>query len=148
MACKNADITIIDPRQDFSLECTAPGSCEGMILTLIINNQDITLLKAFRCGDEAACRGLIVQVTRSTHLNVFIEKLECTALNACQNAEFILGDGISFQTCECGASEDRACDGIRGIDSCLTGLEKLECSTSNICYDTHEVIQNPAQNFE
>eukprot|EP01084_Bolivina_argentea_P111771 199366_1 len=104
MACKNADITIIDPRQDFSLECTAPGSCEGMILTLIINNQDITLLKAFRCGDEAACRGLIVQVTRSTHLNVFIEKLECTGLNACQNAEFILGDGISFQTCECGAS--------------------------------------------
>eukprot|EP01083_Nonionella_stella_P242267 845215_1 len=147
MACKNADITITDPRQDFSLECTAPGSCEGMTLTLIINNPDIEVLKVFRCGAATACKALLVEVIRSSYRDVFIEKLECTGLNACQHAEFVLGPGISFQNCNCGTSTDRSCDGIKGIDTCLTGLDKLECK-NEACEDTRELIHNPAFNFK
>ena len=106
------------------------------------------MLKGFRCGAPMACKGLVVEVSRSSDRNIFIEKLECNGESACLNADFLLGTGITFQNCVCGTATERSCDGIKGIDTCLAGLERLECTGNDGCYDMREVIRNPSDNFE
>ena len=73
-----------------------------------------------------------------------IEKLECNALDSCDNAVFVLMNAI-FSQCICSPT---ACDNVIGIESCFAGLEKIECTASSSCQNQIQTISNPANNFE
>ena len=78
-----------------------------------------------------------------------IEALECESPAACTDLslEFDGGSGgVGFEECLCG--EEASCDGITGIDSCISGLEKVECKGADSCRDLEQQIANVANDFE
>eukprot|EP00484_Ammonia_sp_Unknown_P022948 CAMPEP_0197035016 /NCGR_PEP_ID=MMETSP1384-20130603/12919_1 /TAXON_ID=29189 /ORGANISM="Ammonia sp." /LENGTH=513 /DNA_ID=CAMNT_0042465007 /DNA_START=18 /DNA_END=1559 /DNA_ORIENTATION=+ len=147
-ACKNANILVIDPMQDFEVECSAAGSCEGMKLELVINN-NVDYLKGFGCYGEGSCVDASITIINNGNQYITVENLECESPGACKRATFDFDGGeggIGFENCMCG--EEESCDGITGIDSCLSGLEKLTCKGQRSCAGLEQQVANVANGFE
>eukprot|EP01084_Bolivina_argentea_P256648 432166_1 len=147
-ACKNAKIRVIDPQQDFSLECSALEACEGLDLEIFINEWSSTdFFKTFDCGGRSACYEASMTVINYGANYLTIESLECGAAKSCQLAKFDIING-GFEDCVCGSTIQQSCEGTIGIDSCFAGLDKLECVGMNSCEASKQTLTNIANDFE
>eukprot|EP01084_Bolivina_argentea_P241748 405734_1 len=77
-----------------------------------------------------------------------IEALNCEAPSACTDASFNLDGGVGFDECKCGEEILHSCDGIRGIASCMPGLEYVKCSGGASCSGLEQKVINIVNGFE
>ena len=122
-SCQNGSFTIIDPQQDFSIECSSDYSCQGLILEIIINSDQITSFKGFGCGGKG-CIDAQITIINNAQQYITIESLQCQAPESCKNTKFNFHTtnnkgGIGFKSCRCGQLSTNACYGIIGIDPCI-----------------------------
>merc|ERR1712154_73625 len=132
--------------EDFEIECSAPDACNGMTLEIVVNN-GVSSFKGIGCGDRG-CVGAQISIFNNHDKFITVEKLECEAPSACSEALFDFEGGVAFEECKCGESSTMSCDGIKGIDSCLAGLEKVECTKTGSCTDLQQQVVNVANDFE
>eukprot|EP01084_Bolivina_argentea_P267397 453886_1 len=145
-SCKDANFLIIDPQEDFSVECSATDSCSGLSIEVVVTN-GVDFFKEINCGGFG-CVGAKFMIYNFGEQFINVEILGCEAPSACAGAVFDLDGGIGFEECKCGEDYTKACDGISGIDSCLSGVEKVECSGVGSCNNLQQAIANIANDFE
>lgn len=146
--CYNANILVTNPQNGFSVSCSGFAACKGMNLEIMITDPTITKFREISCSSAAACKEMTVTVQKTHSNNVVIEELGCGQAESCRHAIFDLGPGISLGSCGCAGGLTMACDNIRGVPSCESGLNKFECVGAKSCEGLVETITNPANNFE
>merc|ERR1719410_2917684 len=146
--CYNANILVTNPQNGFDVSCAGFAACKGMNLEIMITDPSITEFRGISCSSAAACKDMTVTVQKTHANNVVIEELRCGQAESCRHAIFDLAPGISLGTCGCAGGLTMACDNIRGVPACASGLNKFECVGANSCEGLIETISNPAQDFE
>eukprot|EP01083_Nonionella_stella_P193662 715009_1 len=146
-ACKNAQIHVIDPQEDFSLDCTAYGSCQGLDLEIYMSkNSNVSFFKGFHCKGASSCLATSINIINYSKKSLTIETLECEAQQSCKYAYFNIING-RFEKCKCGPAIQESCQGTQGIESCFDGLDKLECNGFQSCFNKKQTISNIANDF-
>jgi len=117
-ACLYATIIVINPKDDFELQCKGTASCEGLTMEIIIpSNSDVTELKGIDCGATEACRDASIMIVNESSRRVKIEELNCESDGACNGIQFNLSGWIEFDECKCGDND--GCLGAVGINNCF-----------------------------
>jgi len=157
-ACGNATILVLNPQNGFSVSCNGFQSCKGMTLEIAVTDPSITDFLDIACVGPEACADLKVTITKVIPVNTVVKapasrdltigEITCGGALSCQNAVFDLGSNVHVELCGCAGGNTRACEGLLGIDSCMQGLEKMECVGVNGCANMMEAISNPADNFK
>jgi len=144
-ACKGARILVIDPKSGFNVECSGTGSCNGLYLEILLNKGGS--IGSIECGD-AGCVGMHLAIYNKGGDYVTVNTLNCEAPSACTDMSIDFEGGVGFDNCECGEESLDNCDGITGIDSCMAGVDKMECSGALACSELQQQVVNVANGFE
>jgi len=146
--CYNSNILVTNPQNGFTVECAGFAGCSKMNLEIMITDPSITSFRGISCSSAAACKDMTVTIQKQHSKTVTIEELHCGQAESCRHALFDFAPGINLKTCGCAGGLSMACDNIRGVPACESGLNKFECVGANGCEGLVETITNPAQDFE
>ena len=147
-SCKDASFLIIDPQNDFNIECSSSNSCTNLKIEIIVNNNnDISFFKDIICG-SGSCINIDISIINNGDKYITIENLECQAPESCLNAKFDFDGGVGFANCKCGETSINSCHNISGIDSCIAGLNQVQCTKSDSCSNLQQKVVNIANDFE
>lgn len=112
-SCAGAVRTLVNPMAQFLLHCGNAGACQDAQLTLAFDARagGVTKLDGYVFSAEDSGRGATIAVRNEQRSGVLeIEKIECSAKNACADATFVLGHDVSIWEINCGAN---SCGGCR-----------------------------------
>jgi len=146
-ACQGAHIYIRNPEEGFSILCSGRGACENLEVEIYVDDPDISHFRGITCMSAHSCRGMHVTITKTSGI-LEIEELMCGAAESCRNAVFDIGPNVEFADCLCAGKLTLACDNLLGVDSCMAGMNHLECLKPNECKGMVETLTNPGNDFE
>ena len=107
----------------------------------------VDFFKGFNCNGRGSCADATITVINNGPNFITIENLECRAFQACKLTHFDLNNA-AFENCQCGSNIQQSCEGTTGIDTCFSGLDKLECYGMNSCEHSIQSLTNVADGFE
>jgi hypothetical protein len=110
-ACKDINKRIINPMNSFELKCGDTRSCQNSHFTFELNRQGanaVNYLKGFFLSGESSASGATFQIDNKQGTAVTMELIECSGLNSCTDATFILPESITVTKvlCSLGACEN------------------------------------------
>jgi len=123
-SCAGAVRTLLNPMSQFVLHCGNTAACEGAQLTLEYNADagGVTRIDGYVFSSEDSGRGATITVRNEQRTGdvITIEKIECSAKNACADATFVLGHDVSIWEVNCGANSCGGC--LVKIDAADVGM--------------------------
>jgi len=104
-SCKDAEIVVDNPSNQFSLECAGIESCYGLKIEINIPSlQDCNKkvkLGRITCESDKSCEGLEIRLNNEGCNEVMIESVTCTQIGSCKGAYFIIGNNIGINSFPC-----------------------------------------------
>eukprot|EP00484_Ammonia_sp_Unknown_P002306 CAMPEP_0197073192 /NCGR_PEP_ID=MMETSP1384-20130603/210483_1 /TAXON_ID=29189 /ORGANISM="Ammonia sp." /LENGTH=427 /DNA_ID=CAMNT_0042512025 /DNA_START=471 /DNA_END=1754 /DNA_ORIENTATION=+ len=160
--CEGATFLVINPEQNFYVDCQQRNSCKDLSIEIIVTDPMITEFRGISCGGASSCEGAVFTITKRVPAGVaaklpadgsggstelVIAELSCAASRSCANAVFDMPSNVAVEACGCAGGTTGSCEGLLGVDSCIKGLEKLECVGTGTCAGMVETITNPKDGF-
>eukprot|EP01084_Bolivina_argentea_P087662 158326_1 len=112
-SCSNAVRTLNNPVNGFVLNCGNGHSCEGLQLTININEntmEPIQYLDLFKFSGELSGANTIITINNfQKDVEVRINKIECTSAQACENMTIYLGNYVSIGEIVCASNGCNGC---------------------------------------
>jgi len=122
-ACAGITTTLTNPTSSFVLECASLDSCKGMNLNIYLDasgwwdpitmNQiveHVSLLSGFKFSGQGSAEGATITIQNNQQgKSMDIEKVECTALNACSRTIFNLGENTKIKEFHCFSGTCNGC---------------------------------------
>mmetsp|Transcript_21341 Transcript_21341/g.34306 ORF Transcript_21341/g.34306 Transcript_21341/m.34306 type:complete len:825 (+) Transcript_21341:186-2660(+) len=160
-SCMNAVVEITDPAQQFMLDCSTTSSCEGLQLTLHVENKnaicntprDVWQLGTIRCFGADACKNAkIVVLNHNDCVDVELHAIECMA-GSCDGSSWLLGGTASVgvvdvDLCEVPSNVLTPINIGNGLNRCFANLITLNCADPNACAGQQRVLVDPMNGFK
>jgi hypothetical protein len=129
ISCRGAVRTIVNPMQGFVLKCASSNSCQGAEFTINLNSMgsNPSELDGIMCNGPNACDGATFIVNNEMMTALVIEKMECSAQQACQDTTFIIGTNVEFGNIYCNPD---ACEGC--TITTAVGVAGVPCDASKL----------------
>jgi len=111
--CAGSYLTIPNPLDGFSLECSAQNACKGSEINIKLDAEttNIAWFSGLKCSSPAACYGTTVRFDNNQFggHSLEVERIECNGAGACNNMEVILGHNTQLMEFVCNAGECDFC---------------------------------------
>jgi hypothetical protein len=112
LSLRNAQVSIINPTADFSLDCIGLGACENLMLDIFIAgpppgyqcNPEIQIetieFAALQCSGQNSCKNMQLTIRNEGCHPIEIQQIECLQPNSCQGAQFTFFGDIEVNNCD------------------------------------------------
>jgi len=111
--CAGSYMTIPNPLDGFSLECSAQNACKGSEISIKLDAEttNIAWFSGLKCSSPGACYGTTVRFDNNQFggHSLEVERIECNGTGACNNMQVILGHNTQLMEFVCNAGECDFC---------------------------------------
>jgi len=117
--CSMVEMTITNPMDGFSFECSVPGACAGSTfnMNLDLMTSNVASFSGIKCGNTGSCDGatFIFNNGQAGGHSLEINTIECNGAGSCSNMEVVLGYDTWVMEMVCNPDECANCK-IRTMD--------------------------------
>jgi len=111
--CKASYLTVPNPLDGFSFECSAVNACKGseIHMKLDAESTNIAYFNGMKCSSDGACYGATVRFDNNQFGGHSLEvmSIECNGVGACNNMDILLGHNTQLMEFICNPGECDFC---------------------------------------